>query len=106
MDAVKRWLSNTSESWALILDNADDPHLDISPYFPVGNRGIVLITTRNPECQIHATVGSYELGAMEPDEAVTLILKTTEVSDQLDKSIRKSAGRVVTILGYLTLAIV
>ena len=84
----------------------DDPHLDISPYFPVGNRGIVLITTQNPECQIHATVGSYELGAMEPDEAVTLIPKTTEVSDQLDKSIRKSAGRVVTTLGYLALAIV
>ncbi len=106
MDAVKRWLSNTSESWALILDNADDPHLDISPYFPVGNRGIVLITTRNPECQIHATVGSYELGAMEPDEAATLILKTTEVSDQSDKSIRKSAGRVVTTLAYLALTTV
>ena len=43
---------------------------------------------------------------MEPDEAVTLILKTTEVSDQSDKSIRKSAGRVVTTLGYLALAIV
>lgn len=106
MDAVKRWLSNISESWALILDNADDPRLDISPYFPVGNRGIVLITTRNPNCQIYATVGSYELGAMEPDEAVTLILKTTEISDQSDKSIRKSAERVVTTLGYLALAIV
>ena len=106
VDAVKRWLSNISESWALILDNADYPHLDISPYFPMGNRGIVLITTRNPDCQIHATVGSYELGAMEPDEAVILILKTTEVSDQSDKSIRKSAGRVVTTLGYLAPAIV
>ncbi|KAF6238805.1 hypothetical protein HO173_003312 [Letharia columbiana] len=43
---------------------------------------------------------------MEPDEAVTLILKTTGLSDQLDKSIRKSAERVVTTLGYLALAIV
>ncbi len=43
---------------------------------------------------------------MEPDEAVTLILKTTEISDQSDKSIRKSAERVVTTLGYLALAIV
>ena len=34
----------------MILDNADDPHLDISPYFPVGNRGIVLITTLGPDC--------------------------------------------------------
>ncbi|KAK3170216.1 hypothetical protein OEA41_009602 [Lepraria neglecta] len=106
VDAVKRWLSNTSEPWALILDNADDPRLDISPYFPVGNRGIVLITTRNPDCRIYATVGSYELGAMEPDDAVSLILKTTGVRKQLDKSIRESAKPVVATLGYLALAIV
>ena len=87
VDAVKQWLSNISESWALILDNADDPRLDISPYFPVGNRGIILITTRNPDCQIHATVGSYELDAMEADEAVTLIRRTIGVRDQSDKSI-------------------
>lgn len=29
MDAVKRWVSSISESWALILDHADDPRLDI-----------------------------------------------------------------------------
>lgn len=106
MDAVKQWLSNISESWALILDNADDPRLDISPYFPVGNRGIILITTRNPDCQIHATVGSYELGAMEADEAVTLILRTIGVRDQSDKSIRESAKPVVATLACLALAIV
>ena len=27
---AQRWLSNISEPWALILDNADDPRLDIS----------------------------------------------------------------------------
>lgn len=106
MDAVKRWLSNIPESWALILDNADDPSLDISSYFPIGNRGIVLITTRNPDCQIDATVGSYELRAMEPDEAVTLILKTIGVRGQSDKSIQESAKPVVATLGYLTLAII
>ena len=105
MDAVKQWLSNISESWALILDNADDPRLDISPYFPVGNRGIILITTRNPDCQIHATVLAYELGAMEADEAVTLILRTIGVRDQSDKSIRESAKPVVATLGCLALAI-
>ena len=42
---VQWWLSNMSDLWALILDNADDPRLDISPYLPVGNRGVVLITS-------------------------------------------------------------
>ena len=83
VDVIKRWLSNTPESWVLILDNADDPRLDISAYFPVGHRGIALITTRNPECKIHATAGSHELGAMTTDEAVRLLLNTTgdKISD-------------------------
>ena len=105
MQFVKDWLSNTPEPWALILDNADDLNLDLSPYFPVGNRGIILITTRNPGCTIHATVGSHKLGEMTTGEAVTLILKTTG-EDNSHKSTRETAKPVVKILGCLALAIV
>ncbi len=90
----------------MILDNADDPCLDISRYFPAGNRGVILITTRNPECKVHATVGSWELGAMTTDEAITLILKTAGVEDLSDTSIRKTAETVVATLGCLALAII
>ena len=43
---------------------------------------------------------------MKPDKAITLILKTIEISDQSDKSIRKNAERVITTLEYLALIIV
>lgn len=99
MNTVKQWLSNATESWALILDNADDPRMDISPYFPVGNRGVVLITTRNPYCENHATVGSYKMDTMTPDEAVTLILKRIGVHDLSDASIRETAKPIVKELG-------
>ena len=33
VSVVQQWLSNISELWALILNNADDPCLDISSYF-------------------------------------------------------------------------
>ncbi|KAL9615270.1 MAG: hypothetical protein Q9167_000241 [Letrouitia subvulpina] len=103
--AVRRWLSNISNPWVLILDNADDPRLDLSPYFPVGNRGVILITSRNPECRVHSTLGSYELGAMDIDEAVTLLLKTVAVHDLSSRSMRETAGPVVLTLGCLALAI-
>jgi tetratricopeptide (TPR) repeat protein len=102
---VQRWLSNVFEPWALILDNADDPRLDLSPYFPVGNRGVILITSRNPACTVHSTVGSYELGAMNPDEAVTLMLKTAGIHDLSSRSMREGARPVVLTLGCLALAI-
>ncbi|KAL8743440.1 MAG: hypothetical protein Q9190_004209 [Brigantiaea leucoxantha] len=105
VSVVQRWLSNASEPWALILDNADDPCLDISAYFPVGNRGVVLITTRNPECKLYSTVGSYELGAMATDEAVTLLLETAEIDNRYDESTRTAAKAVVRTLGHLALAI-
>jgi len=105
VSVVQRWLSNISEPWALILDNADDPRLDISSYFPVGNRGVVLITTRNPGCKVHATVGSYELGAMATGEAVTLLLKTAGTDDVSNRSMRTAAEAVVRMLGCLALAI-
>ncbi|KAL6714664.1 hypothetical protein ACLMJK_008089 [Lecanora helva] len=105
VDIARRWLSNVSKSWALILDNADDPRLDLSKFLPVGNRGVILITSRNPECMVYATVGSYELGAMNVDEAVTLMLKTAGIRDLSSQSTRESAKPVVLTLGYLALAI-
>ncbi|KAL8786147.1 MAG: hypothetical protein Q9195_008326 [Heterodermia aff. obscurata] len=105
VSVVQRWLSNISKPWALIFDNADDPRLDISEYFPVDNRGLVLVTTRNPGCKIHATVESYELGAMATDEAMTLLLKTAEIDNVSDRSTRTAAEAVVLTLRCLTLAI-
>ncbi|KAL9113982.1 MAG: hypothetical protein Q9187_007548 [Circinaria calcarea] len=105
-EAVKRWLSNYPDPWLLIIDNADDPSEDVSRYFPAGNRGTVLLTTRNPDCTIHATVGSYELSQMEPEEAITLLLKTTATQDISQEASRNLATPIVKILGYLPLAIV
>jgi len=105
VSVVQRWLSNISEPWALILDNADDPRMDISSYFPVGNRGVVLITTRNPGCKVHATIRSYELGAMATGEAVMLLLKTAGTDDVSNRSMRTAAEAIVRMLEFLALAI-
>lgn len=76
---TRQWLSNAQEPWLLVIDNADDPSIDASKFFPVGNKGSILITTRNPDCRIHATVGSYEFGEMDLEEAVTLFLRASGV---------------------------
>src|SRR5438045_1684007 len=103
---VKQWLSNAQESWLLIIDNADDPSMDVSKFFPAGNRGSILVTTRNPDCRIHATVGAYEFGEMDPEEAVTLFLRAAGVEDTAVEVVRKEAVEVAKILGYLALAII
>jgi tetratricopeptide (TPR) repeat protein len=102
---VKRWLSNIPDTWLVIFDNADDPDLDISVYFPVGNRGTILITTRNPDCKVHATDGSWrEVVGMQTDEAVSLMLKESG-HDSKNEAAREMAKPVVSMLGCLALAI-
>ena len=106
VELIKRWLSNLEKPWLLIFDNADDPSLDVSQYFPTGGRGSILVTTRNPECKIHATVGSSEFHQMELEDAVTLLLRSAIVKDVLDENLRTAAKPIVELLGCLALAIV
>ncbi|MCJ1255882.1 Kinesin light chain 3 [Lignoscripta atroalba] len=103
---VQRWLSNSKDPWLLIFDNADDPGLDVSQYFPAGNRGTILLTTRNPECMVHATVGSFEFGQMVFEEAVTLLVKTAAIENLSREASQRLAKPIVETLGCLALAIV
>lgn len=60
--SVLRYLSSTEETWLLNFDNVDDPSTALSKYFPVRGRGTMLITSRNAESKIHATVGCSDVG--------------------------------------------
>ncbi|KAI9856197.1 MAG: hypothetical protein M1813_009214 [Trichoglossum hirsutum] len=104
-ESTKRRLSNMKERWLLIIDNADDPSINISKYFPTGNRGTILVTTRNYKCESHQTVGSWESGQMELKDAVALLLKTTAMEDRADDALLSLAKSIVEDLGCLALAI-
>ena len=105
MEDFKRWLTNLSEDWLLIIDNADDPSVDILQYLPTGCRGTVVITTRNRDCRVHATVGSCEIGQMGREEAISLLLKASG-EEEADTSLRLRALPVVETLWSLALAII
>ncbi|KAH0556700.1 hypothetical protein GP486_005513 [Trichoglossum hirsutum] len=105
LESTKKRLSNMKKRWLLIVDNADDPSVNISKYFPAGNRGTILVTTRNYKCESHQTVGSWESGRMELKDAVALLLKTTAVEDRVDNALLSSAENIVKDLSCLALAI-
>ena len=105
MEDFKRWLTNLAEDWLLIIDNADDPSLDVSQYLPTGCRGSVVITTRNRDCSVHATVGSCEIGQMGREEAISLLLRASG-EEEADTSLRFRALPVVETLWSLALAII
>ena len=106
--AGMHWLSNCTQPWLLVLDNADDPEMDVSKYFPAGGRGHILITTRNPGAVEYATVGNFRFHGMDPEEAVHLLLRSAHMLSSGTKAEPQAeilARDIASELGYLALAI-
>ena len=103
-DDGKDWLANLNMSWILVIDNADDPSIDVSRFFPTGDRGHILLTSRNPECRWHQTVGYQEMREMNPNDAITLLLRAAG-KDQQSSKLRELARPITQTLGYLPLAL-
>lgn len=106
--AGQAWLSETFQPWILVLDNANDPDMDLSRFIPISGSGHILITTRNPGAKLHSTVGSFHFTGMDPEEAITLLLRLAYPDKEPHDTVqlyRKHAGSIASELGYLALAL-
>jgi len=102
------WLSTCSKPWLLVIDNADDPDMDVSQFFPPGGNGHILVTTRNPGARDHATEGSVRFQGMDPEEAIALLLKSAYPNGEAHSTNpqrRSIAQCIADELGYLALAL-
>ena len=106
LDAGKYWLSNCEEPWLLIINNADDPTLDLLILFPEGDRGHILVTTRNPNFAVHGTVGAMELKGLKQRDASLLLLRAAVTPKPWDVAIENVANEIADALGCLALAVV
>lgn len=104
-EAGKHWLSNLQSPWLLVIDSIDHSEDTIRSHFPGGERGCVLITSRNPRLRISATVGHLAMDKLEEDEADDLLRKATS-HEPWDASAKNSASSIAKHLGYLPLALI
>lgn len=102
----KHWLSNVEEPWLLIINNADDLSLELSSLFPEGERGHILVTTRNPGFKIHATVGSLEFTGLAKKDALLLLLRASDYPQPWDSDTEDCGNKITDTLGCLALALV
>ena len=104
--SVKRQLANTSQAWLLVFDNADGPDLSLQPYLPTGQRGDVIITSRNPGCQHYNTMGCQEVGNLSLDDSESLLTKVIYGGTSPSQSMAGAGEKIAEALGCLALAIV
>ena len=91
--------------WLLVLDNADDPDIDYAKYFPDGEEGHIIVTSRLEACRAHATVGWHEFRQMNELDSQTLLLRAAGVGEAVTDQHRESAAIIARKLGYLPLAL-
>ena len=105
---MKYWLSNLEDPWLLIIDSGDDPKMPIEEYFPGGERGHILLTTRVPDFRVHGTVGSrfFHFEKLKNDDANELLLKAAGEPRPWGSETRTWAAIITEALGFLPLALV
>ncbi|QRV84636.1 kinesin light chain [Ceratobasidium sp. AG-Ba] len=108
-ESALRWLSNRREKWLMIIDNADDPGVDVRHYMPDADHGSILVTTRVKQhvALARGDDSDHRVSEMNPDEAMEVLLKAAKMKDtDLSNAERGAAKMLLKDLGYLVLAIV
>ena len=102
------WLAGTVQPWLLVIDNADDPNMEVDKYFPGGERGCVLVTTRIPVLKRFGNAGQgfCDLERLEPIDARDLLLKHAQEETPWGSSALSLGQDIAEVLGYLPLALV
>ena len=102
------WLAGLMFPWLLVIDNADDLHMEVERYFPGGERGNILVTTRRPALKHLGNVGKgyCEFEKLDEMEAHDLLLKHAREKTPWDETAQSLAKRITKVLGYLPLALV
>lgn len=104
-DACLR-IANLQHPWLLVLDNADDPMTDYQNYLPAGHMGVIIITSRNDDCQQYASIKPITLEGLAGKDAEELLLKAAHVPQDYHTTFQKESRSVAALLQSHPLALI
>ena len=105
VESVLQWISCIQGEWLIVFDNADDVSPEVvAEFIPPGNRGNILITSRNRS--MGRAIGFenlIEITEMEEADAITLLLRASNL-DSIPEH-EQAAKEIVAELGCIPLAV-
>jgi tetratricopeptide (TPR) repeat protein len=90
-------------NWLVIMDNADDPSLNLAPFLPRCPHGHVIITTRDRHRGTLSPNSAYPVDKLPLEESIALLLNTSQYEDSAVN--RELSKRIAQELGCLPLAL-
>ena len=97
------WLAGQRHDWLLLIDNADDPEINLQQFFPACRHGNIIITSRNPACRLYAPDSHVNVSGMNRNDAIDLLLRMTAA--QRSPANMQRAASICKELGHLALAV-
>src|SRR6266478_900165 len=102
LESALQWIASKS-GWLLVYDNADGEYQVVERFLPPGNKGNILITSRNKAFgRFTTSENSLEVDKMGEEEAISLLLKSSMLGSN---SVGNTAKRIVGALCFIPLAI-
>ena len=103
-ESALQWISGVQEEWLIVFDNADDLPDAVAKFIPPGDRGNILITSRNRSMgRLIGFENVIEINEMEETDAIALFLKASYLDASAEHV--QAAKDIVTSLGYMPLAV-
>ena len=105
VNSVLQWISHIQEEWLIVFDNADDcPPEVVANFIPQGNRGNILITSRNSSMgRVIGFKNVIKITEMDEQDAITLLLQVGHLAPLPEHL--EAAKNIVTELGCIPLAV-
>ena len=99
-----QWISKRA-NWLIVYDSADGHYSVVEKFFPPGNGGNVMISSRNPELKrITLDQNSLEVLDMTNEEGISLLLRSAMLDGTSDH-VMIMARKLVSKLGGIPLAL-
>ena len=100
--SVLQWIFQT-DNWLMVYDGADGDYQIVEKFFPPGNGGNILMTSRNGGLK-RIALTSLKVLNMAEEEAATMLLKSASL-DGMSADVRNLAQKVASQLGRIPLAL-
>ena len=100
--SVLQWISLRT-NWLMVYDGADGHYQTVEKYFPPGNEGNILITSRNVGLK-RITLDSLQIHEMAEEEAVSLLFKSARLNS-ISEHDSNLARKLVSELGGIPIAL-
>src|SRR6266850_2420025 len=101
-ESVLQWIAGKND-WLLVYDNADCGYQMVERFLPQGNKGNIIITSRNKAFgRLTTSENSLEVDNMGEEEAISLLLRSAMPGSDF---LQSTAKEIVRTLGFIPLAI-